>query len=165
MAEVPSMWRTELWHPLSVHLPVALLTVAGLLALVTPTLGRYVGGKGLKFSYSLLLWLGLATFWVAFYTGQMAYSIEVRRICDPGVLKEHLRWAYIAGAIFSSAAVFDLAQVLLKRRLHLILLGASYLCSFVGAFSLGYLGHLGAKLVYQQGAAVHQPSDDCAEFE
>lgn len=158
------MWRTELWHPLSVHFPVALLTGAGLLALALPLLSRTRAGSGLRFSYSLLLWAGLVGFWIAYYTGRLAYTIEVRRICDPGVLKEHLLWSYICGAIFSAAAAFDLVRVFLRGRLRLGARTVGLLLTIGGAVCMAYLGHLGAKLVYQQAAGVHVPSEDCAEF-
>ena len=164
MNEPSSMWREELWHPLSVHFPIGLLLVAGLIGLAYLLLRKKNFAGSLKFSFSLLLWIGLILFWVAFYTGQIAYNVEVRRLCDPTVVKEHLYWSYVSGYIFSGAVVLDFSRFLL-RRFRNIIFSFVILLTVAGAVVLGYVGHLGAKLVYQQAAAVYQPSENCTEFE
>ncbi|MDQ8184299.1 hypothetical protein [Pelagicoccus sp. SDUM812002] len=110
MDSIPSMWRTELWQPLSVHFPIALLSLAAAVAIALPFFRKRKPFSSLRFTYSLLLWSGLLAFWIAFYTGQLAYDVEVRRLCDPGVLKKHLRWSYISGIFFSIAALCDPGQ-------------------------------------------------------
>lgn len=118
----------------------------------------------LRFNFSLLLFLGIVLFWITFYTGQLAYGVEVRRICDPTVLKDHLYWAYVAGYIFSAGALIELVRVIWRNKFPFLFYLAVVL-SVGGALSLAYAGHLGARVVYQQAAGVYRPSPDCTEFE
>lgn len=165
MNEISAIWRTELWHPFSVHYPIALLTagtIAGLIALICNKKQNFAAR--LKFTASLLLWSGTALFWVSFYTGNLAYSIEVRRICDPFVLKDHLYWAYVTGFIFSFAAIIDFVQCIWISKVNKWTMTFTVVLMAVGSTALAYTGHLGASLVYQQGAGVHQPSSDCSDY-
>ena len=164
MKEPSSMWREELWHPLSVHFPIGLLLFAGLVGLLYILLQKKSFAPYLRFSFALLLWIGLILFWIAFWTGQVAYSVEVRRLCDPTVVKDHLYWAYVSGYIFSAAVALDFFSFWLKRY-RKIFIHVVIVLAIAGGGVLAYVGHLGAKLVYQQAAGVYQPSENCAEFE
>jgi hypothetical protein len=67
--------------------------------------------------------------------------------------------------LFTVIVVLDYGSILLKNGRFLFLLRIAFTLAFViGAMLTGYIGHLGAKLVYQQSAAVYQPSEDCSEF-
>lgn len=165
MQEVPELWRTELWHPLTVHLPMALLMLSAICYIVF-LLAKSRGGNWL-FTYRVLLFTGVAGAWLAIYTGDLADGIVSRQICDPTVLKDHENFSYAVAIMFSVAAAIQMIPVLGKfppafnkttRILSLVLLLA-------GSGLLAYTGHLGATLVYQQGAGVYHPSEDCKEFE
>ncbi len=164
MADIPSMWRTELWHPMFVHFPLAILSLAAVLSVVYLFVRNRNFAPYLRFSLSLLLWCGVVLFWVTFYTGQLAYSIVVRTICDPTVLKDHLFWAYVSGISFSIAAVLDGLFKFSSKFKNWFNYG-SILLMVVGTFCIGYVGHLGGKVVYQQGGGVYQPSENCGEFD
>ena len=164
MEQLPEFWRTEVFHPLSVHFPIALLLVSLLFKLVFLFWKREVWNLG----GSILLYLGLIGIWIAIYTGNLADGIVSRKICDPTILKDHQNLSYTCAWIFTTAGVLDLLQFtnidFLKRKkriYHLILV----LTMTVGSGFLIYVGHLGATLVYQQAAGVYTPSQDCAEFE
>lgn len=159
------MWRTELWHPLSVHFPIAILNLAVVVGVVYLLFKNSNFAPYARFSLSLLLWCGVVLFWIAYYTGELAYTVVVREICDPTVLKDHLYWAYVTGISFSVAAAMDMLPRFFLSRFKRWFLYTSVLFMVAGGICLGYVGHLGAKLVYQQGAAVYQPSEDCYEFE
>jgi uncharacterized membrane protein len=165
MNEIPSMWRTELWHPLSVHFPIAILSLAAVVGITYLLFKKRDFAPYLRFTLSLLLCCGVALFWIAFYTGQEAYSVVVRQICDPRVLKNHLFWAYISGASFSLAAVLDIIVRSISLRINNWLIYASVVLMLGGTVCIAYVGHLGARLVYQQAAGVYQPSENCIEFE
>ena len=176
MEALPSMWRTELWHPLVVHFPIALLLVGTLFRAG----GALPAARG-RLSFfrpagRMLLALGTAGAWVAVYTGSLADSIVVRSLCDPTVLETHEHLAYRTAYLFVGYVAADLALFgarrwlaasshrrtkLLRRALLAAVLGLT----LAGSATLMYVGHLGSKLVYQQAAAVNQPSDDCAAFE
>lgn len=165
MNEVPIVGRTELWHPLFVHFPIALLILSTIVGLAYIIWKRSDFAANLKFAMSLLLWCGIAFFWITFYTGNLAYGIEVRKICDPTVLKDHLLWAYISGAIFSIAVFFDIIQKIWQTKTSRFLSIVTVSLMLIGSVCLGYDGHLGASLVYQQGAGVHKPASDCSDYE
>lgn len=164
MGEIPSMWRKELLHPLFVHFPIGLLLISALVGLAAILFRKKSYADYLSFTFSTLLFIGVAFFWLTFYTGQMAYSIEVRKICDPTVLKDHLYWAYFSGYVFSIGACIEAFRIIWKKRLFLLFL-TTVAFSLGGSVTLAFAGHLGAKVVYQQGAGVYKPTTDCHEFE
>lgn len=175
MEAVPSMWRTELWHPLVVHFPIALLLVGTLFRIgaVLPGVGRL---SFLRPAGQTLLVLGTAGVWAAVYTGSLADSIVVRSLCDPTVLETHENLSYTTAYLFSGYIAADLVHYGLKRWLfseafrgaalfRRVLLLAALGLALGGSATLVYVSHLGSSLVYQQAAAVNQPAEDCAAFE
>ncbi len=150
------MWRRELWHPLLAHFPIALLTLGSLFWIGARVFRRTCPSYLLP-SARLLLGVGVASAWLSIFLGEQAESVVNRVICDPTVTQVHHDWAWRAGIGFSAAFVMDLMIARLKLLTALILL------SSLGA--LTYSAHLGASLVYQQGAAVYHPTPECTEFE
>lgn len=172
MKELPSMWRTELLHPLFVHFPIALLTLSTVVVLLyrLKLIPRW--NKGLAFMALALLVPGTLLAWVSVITGVQADNVVGREVCDPTVLEDHERFAYLTAWLFTGVTLLEIALQSWKRsifdpgrKLRKIFSTLSILLALGGAVSISYVGHLGAKLVYQQAAAVHQPSKDCEEFE
>jgi len=168
MESLPEMWRTELWHPLSVHFPIALVIFATLFLLAS----RLVPSRWKeKFSTTGVFMLipGAILVWWAVYSGTLADSVVGRYVCDPLVLEDHERFAYITAFLFTGAALLEIAvrikSLLKSAKLRRYLSVLSLVVLLAGSASMSYVGHLGAKLVYQQAAGVHQPSEDCKEFE
>lgn len=162
MNEIPDFWREEIWHPLTVHFPIALLLVATIFKLVSLKIKREVFGLG----GTLLLLLGVVSVWVAIYTGNLADGIVSRKICDPTILKDHENAAYLTAWLFSAALSFDiLIWAKLSFFKNVFFKIATALLLLTGSGFLAYTGHLGATLVYQQAAGVYKPASDCAEFE
>lgn len=167
MDGIPSMWRVELWHPLLVHFPLALLLVGTALRLIGAFRGRYTGLQFLVPSGRLLLVLGTIGAWAAVYTGSLADAEVVRSLCDPTVVEAHENWAYWVASLFTGGLLVDAllwadwAALGLRGGLTILLVG----CLLAGSAGLVYVGHLGSRLVYQQAAAVHHPAPDCAAFE
>lgn len=159
MLVIPEFWRSEIWHPLTVHFPIVLLIIAPLLYIVSLIIRRQAWTE---VSY-VLLWLGTLGAWIAVYTGNIADSVVSREICDPMVLETHETNAYIVAGIFSGASVLAFINRLRfwSKWFHIGLVTLL----LVGSGFLAYTGHLGAQLVYQQGAGVYHPTDDCSEFE
>ncbi|MCJ8164082.1 hypothetical protein MKJ04_04455 [Pontibacter sp. E15-1] len=160
----PAFWRTEVWHPLTVHLPIAVLLLATLAKLIglplKPAQADFWQRTG-----AYLLYVGSVAAWVSVYTGDMADGVVSRKLCDPTVLKSHEQAAFTLAYLFSAAAVLELGM-----RLHLIrafqrLLGIVVVLLLVaGSGFLVYTAHLGATIVYQQAGGVHVPSSDCAGY-
>lgn len=159
MDQLPDIWRTEVWHPLSVHFPIALLIMATIFKLIAFFIKRelwILGG-------TVLLLLGTIAAWVSIYTGDLADGIVSRSICDPTVLKEHENNAWIMAWIFTAASVLEISIItrVLKKNLFRFFI---IIITITGTVFLLFVGHSGASLVYQQGAGTFKPSPDCSEF-
>ena len=85
---MPDFWRKELWHPVTVHFPIALLLVATFF-LLTSFFCKSEYKKLFSNGSFILLLLGVAGAWVGIYTGDLADGIVARKLCDPTVLKDH----------------------------------------------------------------------------
>lgn len=154
--------RTEVWHALSVHFPIALL-VFSTLAMLISFIIRGDAKKVWENTARGLLYAGCVTAWIAVYTGNLADGIVSRKICDPTVLKEHEIAAQTMTYLFSSAGMLSILLAFkVFRPFARILFSASIIIlMLIGCGYLVYTGHLGAGLVYQQGAAVDNHSVDC----
>lgn len=157
------MYRTELWHPLLVHLPIATLllsSVAGLLQFIV----KDYDWKKFAFRFTVsMLGIGVLAGWVGIYTGELAYNIEVRKLCDPKILQQHQTWSYASLFIYTGALLFLIAGMYyekLAEKINILLI----IFHLSGLTCLMYAGHLGASVVYEQGAAVYKPKEDCSDY-
>lgn len=158
--------RTEVWHALSVHFPIALL-IFSTLTMLTSYIVKLESRDVWKNAANGLLYAGTVAAWVSIYTGNLADGIVSRKICDPTVLKDHEIAAQTMTYLFSGAAILSLFAVfkVLKSRLRLIASLLVLILMVVGSGYLVYTGRLGASLVYQQGAGVYNHSVDCDEYD
>lgn len=159
-------WRTEIWHPLSVHFPIALLLVSTLTMLISFFIKRDYK-RHWQNAASFLLFAGCLTAWIAIYTGNLADGIVSRKICDPTVLKDHEIAGQTMTYLFTAATLLNILVLtnLLKSQLRTFSFYLTFLLMLTGSGILVYTGHLGASLVYQQGAGVDNHSVDCSEYE
>lgn len=160
----PSFWRTEIWHPLTLHFPIALL----LLATVTKQVALLLQGNSALFwqrAGAYLLYAGCLSAWLSIYTGGLAEGIVSRKICDPTILKDHEIAAYNLAYLFSAATVLELGLRfnLIKFQIK-VLHWSVVLLMLAGSGFLIYAGHLGARVVYQQAGGVLVPTSDCAGY-
>ncbi|WP_127844432.1 DUF2231 domain-containing protein [Psychroflexus aestuariivivens] len=157
--QTPEFWRDEIWHPLSVHFPIALIFLA--------TIFKLLSFRFKKFSSTAsILIIGSGVFcWISYYTGSLADGAVSRTLCDPTVLKTHENYAYYLSILLSVIGILEIFKITFavpfKRILNFILTLGLLIC----CIGVGYVGHLGAELVYQQAAGVYTPSQDCKEFE
>lgn len=163
MAE-QDFWYIDNWHPLSVHFPVAFLSLATILFVLALML------KGdrklfLKNCGTFLLYTGSVAAWISIYTGDISESAVARKICDPTVLKAHEIAAYTMAYFFSAASILNLMLHfnILTGKPVLILRYMIVLLMLAGTGYLVYVGHLGSSLVYNQGAGVKNHVVDCGE--
>ncbi|WP_291859169.1 DUF2231 domain-containing protein [Marinilabilia sp.] len=161
MAQIPDFWRTEIWHPLTVHFPIALLAFATIFLIV----GYWFRKAHPTFTGQILLVAGTIGAWITVYTGGLADGVVSRQICDPTVLKAHENGAFTVAWLFSAASALAIIEYfgLFRKFRNLLIIGIIGL-SVTGTGFLIYTGHLGATLVYQQAAGVYTPSEDCIEF-
>jgi uncharacterized membrane protein len=161
METIPSIWRTEVLHALSVHLPLTSLILAALLFLVSWVVKKswIIPASG------FLLIIGTIGAWISMFTGNAADGIVARTICDPTVLKDHDNGALTTSILFTAASIlYFIPYTQFSPRFRLAIKIVTSLVLIVATAFLMYVGHLGASLVYQQGAGTFQPSPDCIEF-
>lgn len=158
------MLREELFHPATVHFPIAFLGVVGFAAAFWLVTRR--GSATLLF----LLTFGVAGGWIGILTGGWAEDVVNRVICDPTVTHDHEMWAewsvWVASAVWPLLAVAHFrrssSNSYFRKPIVRSIVASALL--FVSG-SVLWAGHLGASLVYQQGAAVYKPGPQCTEFE
>lgn len=156
------MWRTELWHSFIVHLPLVCLALCSFFSFISIFFQKTSIREFIHSFINLMLLIGIIGGWIGIYTGELSYNIEVRRICDPDVLQSHQWWAYATMISYTIAFIAFLLYYYSQIRIWNFLGNAINIIALV---ALIYVGHLGASLVYQQGAGVYHPSEDCTEFE
>jgi uncharacterized membrane protein len=162
---MPDFWRKELWHPVTVHFPIALLLGATFF-LLTSFFCKAQYKKLFSSCSFFLLVLGAAGAWVGIYTGDMADGIVARKLCDPTVLKDHELAAQTMTYLFTGAAVINVLLYfkVLRSRLQVISPYVIFACMLIGSVFLVRAGHLGALIVYQQGGGVYKHTVDCDEY-
>jgi uncharacterized membrane protein len=154
--------RPEIWHALSVHFPIALLPVATISACVSIVVGER-SRRAWRIAAALLLFAGCLTAWIAIYTGDIADGVVARKICDPTILKYHqiagqnMTWLFTAAAGFFAVSFIDRFKIQMRKAAFY----AAFLLMLTGTGFLVYTGHLGASLVYEQGAGVRNHAVDC----
>ena len=165
---IPSLFRPELWHPLTVHFPIGLL--------VFGTLLRLVGAAGFerRFFFSdsgkLAIFAGALSAWVAWYTGGRAEEEVNSRMCDPTLTHLHGDLAFYVTLIFSAVAIIDLVTFFMRSKPQLSFLKSMWFQTLLllvcigGTGLLSYVGHIGAGLTYNQAAGVYVPTPQCTEF-
>ncbi len=152
--------RTEVYHPLSVHIPIGLL----LLATVAVAFQFFSRNKsGWQRLVDITLYAGTAFIWLSVYTGDLADGIVSRALCDPTVLKDHENFAFYTAYVYSGAAVINLLLRFVKSKLRTLSV-LLFMATITGAGLMTYVGHLGASLVYEQAAGVTVPTEDCEGF-
>lgn len=160
----PTFWRTEIWHPLTVHFPITLLLVATVVLVAALFLKENQKLFWQKVGY-YALYAGCLAAWAAIYTGDMADGIVSRKICDPTILKSHENAAFNLAYLFTGAAILSFIPAFnLVKKYHKALRILIVLLMLAGTYFLIEAGHHGAQVVYQQAGGVNVPSSDCAGF-
>ncbi|CAN5506153.1 hypothetical protein BH10BDE1_BH10BDE1_13000 [soil metagenome] len=157
---VPPMLRDELFHPAVVHFPIAFLALSGLLACFW-----FFSRRGLPTLLFIAI-LAVVGGWAGILTGGWSEDVVNRVVCDPTVTQLHEQWA--EWAVWTASAGLPLLLFAALRGKKGVPTTYRAVVALVFTFVAGavlYAGHLGARLVYQQAAAVHQPSPQCTEFE
>src|SRR5688572_28865733 len=99
--------RTEIWHALSVHFPIALLVFSTLAFLVSFFL-KNENGRAWRNAAGALLYIGTITAWISVYTGNLADGVVARKICDPTILKDHEIAGHTMTYLFTAASLLSL---------------------------------------------------------
>lgn len=169
------MFRIELLHPMIVHFPIALLVNAVLVRAILFVLKTPPWGTYLRAIYFWSLSLAAVGLFAAYLSGEKAAEIINPLICDPTVTHDHEDFAKFSilfallGLIFATVnALFD--KITARHQndpsdnpkagaLTNALIGIEVFLLAASFASLAYTAHLGASLVYIQGAGYHRTAD------
>lgn len=159
--------RSELIHPLLVHLPIGLYPALLVFFLVN----FFYKKQNIRLGFQILLAMTLVGLFMALKSGDLAEDVVNKVICDPTATKAHeemgenvLIVTLIAFALeylgfITHTTIKNYCEKLAKWREGII-----GLCLLLGMGFLVKTGHMGASLTYEQAAAVHRPSETCSEF-
>lgn len=151
----------QTWHPLTVHFPVAFLSLSGFLSLYL----IFKFQKPLAQFNLGLLFLGLIFALISLYTGDIEDGKVSRTLCDPTVLKNHENFAYYMVYMFTASLVLWLLRLFTSvKKFKFTLVTLIIVFNLAGISAMVYVGHLGASLVYEQAAGVEVPDEDCQGF-
>jgi hypothetical protein len=111
--------------------------------------------------------LGVIFTWAAVFSGDRAEEIVNRVLCDPTVTHDHGDWAYKTSYFFTAILILDLLawRDLIPLSFISVTRYGIVIALVISLAILVRTAHLGASLVYQQGAGVYHPTAQCKEFE
>ena len=149
------MIREELLHPMISHFPIVMFSLALFsksLELLTFTKFSDFS-KRLNFLSKSLIFTAPLFFLITIYLGDIATEIIKGDFCEYYLIAKHEEYGYYALYFFIGSLIFEsLSEVFKNKRM---------LCHFVvlltligGNYYIFKTAHLGAKLVYEKGAAV-----------
>lgn len=158
-SELPSMWRIELLHPVVVHFPIVLTLVGSVFWGLGMASARWRGLGPFRLTSAVLLALAAVSAWSSVQTGLWADDVVGRELFDPRPLQDHENNAFTVAWLLTAAAALDLVRRWQRvpawvRNLSPWVIGALLIASCI---VIAYVAHLGAGLVYQQGAGVMLP--------
>lgn len=157
--ELASVWRIELLHPAVAHFPIVLMPLGTVFWLLGGVKPRWPRLEAFELVGGVVLALAMISAWAATQTGFWADEVVGRDLYDPRPLKDHENLAVLF-AWLTSGCVFAVA---LHRFLRMPPAAKQYLRLavaiglLVSCGLIAYVSHLGAGLVYEQGAGVIMP--------
>jgi len=154
-----TMWRIELLHPATVHFSVAFTLLGTVFWLAGTMRERWSRLEAFTLAGCVTLCLAALSSWISVLTGFWADEVVGRHLFDPRPLKDHENAGIALAWIMTGAALVDVMrhQDFFPSRMRLPALLAVGIALITGCGFLAYTAHLGAGLVYQQGAGVEMP--------
>lgn len=154
-----TMWRIELLHPATVHAPVV-LTFIGAAFWGLGLLGaRWRRLRSFALPATVLLVMAAGTAGTAVLTGFWADEVVGRSLYDPRPLKDHENLAETVTWLLVAVAAVELVRWVprLKGTARVVATAAVGVGLLAACGLMAWTAHLGASLVYQQGAGVIMP--------
>ena len=152
------MIREELLHPISVHFPLVMFTLAMIIKALE--ISSFKWKKQLRENYSfcvkVLLFTAPMLYIISMFLGDSALEIITKDICDLTAAYRHESLSYNAMYAFCVALIFETLTVIDRFTCKLLASFHFLVLTFliVGNVYMFQSAHSGAMLVYEQGAAV-----------
>lgn len=162
---LPSMWRTELLHPMAVHFPIALLIVGSVLYILSVFFAHHSYFQSLKKFSFLILVIGTVGSWIAILTGTLAEDVVSPMLCDPDIRLSHEDYSYYTAYAFTAFVIFYALSQKISQKFMSFFTVLNIGLAVSGCIMLVYTSHLGATLTYQQAAGVYNPGPECRGYE
>jgi len=143
-------------HPMLVHFPIAILTIAMLFDFISFFLSsknRWWTQKATAFLYGI----GAVTAIIVYYTGTLAADSVLPPADAQTVLTNHADWAWRTIWFYGIYAVARIAATWLTKDKHRLKSHIGFfVLSFAGLFLLIQTGNRGAKMVFKYGVGVQE---------
>lgn len=154
-----SLWRIELLHPAVAHFPIALILLGTAFWLLGGAAFRWPGLDAFALAGTVTLVIAAVTAWAATESGFWADEVVGRELYDPRPLKDHENLAILFSWIASGGAAGALLwrYAPLPRMARRLVWWATAAALIASCVLIAFVAHLGAGLVYQQGAGVVMP--------
>lgn len=146
-------WAPNL-HPIVVHFPIAWLTSALIVDLVSLILPRATWAETMA---SILYPTGAVSALVAYLSGRQAGATVLTPGMAHAIVLEHWNWALATTICFSAIAAVRLGLICLRRESPFWARAALTFAALVGMMLLFQTGERGARLVYEYGVGVSIP--------
>lgn len=142
--------KAEHLHPLTVHLPLGLLTLIPF-CLIALLFTKSKNHESLKFCIHGLFIVGLSSLGMSTFLGDMAFDEVRKNLCSISAVYAHEEAAYYALSVYLFSYILFLLFEAKKLKIALF---AAFCISIGASYFLIQTGHSGAMLVYEQGAGV-----------
>ena len=141
-------------HPIVVHFPIAWLTAALIVDLVSLVLPRAAWAETMA---GILYPTGAVSAWVAYLSGRQAAGIVLTPGMAHTLVLEHWNWALATTVCFTGVAVVRLVFILLRKYPPFWAHAALSVAAVAGMLLLFQTGERGARLVFEYGVGVSIP--------
>lgn len=143
------MLRAELLHPAFIHFPIVFLFLLPIFKGLS--LGVKQKQKEFRYLYLASLCLGLITYFISIYLGDIALDAVKEDVCQFQRVHQHEDMAYYCLFSFLGALVLELLIESKKIPLIKLLNCLCLLVLLIGNYLLIKTAHLGGQLVYDHG--------------
>lgn len=138
------------WHPLFVHFPIALLSMATLFFLVLKVMGNHPIKEQIKIFAFWNLWLGTGFAIIAAIAGWFAYNSVAHDTPSHEAMTEHRNWALVTLTVFILISLWSKRYYKQAKEV-----GITFVTTMIVGFSLlASTGWHGSEAVYRFGLGV-----------
>jgi uncharacterized membrane protein len=141
-------------HPIVVHFPIAWLTAALIVDLISLMLPRAVWAQTMA---AVLYPTGAAAAWVTYLSGRQAAATVLTPGMAHTLVLDHWNWALATTTCFTAVAAVRIAFVIGRKTPRAWMRAALSAAALVGMLLLFQTAERGAQLVYKYGVGVSIP--------